>query len=205
MEDSTANAEAHSQEAVEEKTPTLEELQEALTKQQALIDQLSSSKERILAESKDYKSKYSELRTTVEAAEKAKLEESENWKELLEREKNEKFELQEKWKNLRQQTVKANLQFKAAQLAADAWNIDDVINSMPSDAIEIGEDLSVAGIENAINAVREAKPYLFKQEQAASMVSSNPGGKPKAPDWKSLSVDEKAALFMEAELKSKPN
>ena len=66
---------------------------------QEKIDQLEASKQRILTESKDHASKYKKLRGEVEGKEKTRLEEAENWKELLDLEKNNSFELNEKPKS----------------------------------------------------------------------------------------------------------
>ena len=49
------------------------------------VKQLEASKERILAESKEYKSKYQNLRDEVNDKERTQLEEAGNYQELLEK------------------------------------------------------------------------------------------------------------------------
>lgn len=199
MEEVTAKAEAAPTQEPEKVTPTLEELTAMVEKQQATIESLSSSKERILEESKDYKTKFNSLRTEVEGAERLKLEDSENWKELLDIEKNKNFDAQEEMKTLKQRTVRSNINLAVSRLAPDAHDTEDLMKLLEFGDMQINEDLSVSGLDNLVKGIRESKPWMFKDQTAPGQVSSRPGsGAPAKVDWKTLSIDEKAQLAMDA-------
>lgn len=165
----------------------------------ARMEQLEQTNQRILDESKQYKNKYRSLRDEVESKEKQKLEESENWKELLDREKNEKSQLAEMVKTYKSKTLKQNINFEVARLAPNAFDINDVINNLPKDMLQIDEEnLSVKGIDAAVNYVKEKKPFLFNTKQASAMVTDRPNADNGQVSFDKLSKQDQDRLFAEA-------
>ena len=116
----------------QEQTPTINI--EAL---QARLEKLENTNERLLNESKTYKNKYQGLRTDVETKQKTQLEESENWKELLDIEKNRAFELEEKNKSIRTDVMRQKLNFEVSRHASNAFDVNDVINSLDKSSLTI--------------------------------------------------------------------
>ncbi len=149
------NVEAKTEEL--EPTPTINI--EAL---QARLEKLESTNERLLNESKTYKNKYQGLRNDVETKQKTQLEESENWKELLDIEKNRAFELEEKHKSMQKNVLRQKLNFEVARHAKNAFDVNDVINSLDRNSLHIDEEnLEVGGIKEAVELVMKSKPHLF--------------------------------------------
>ena len=140
------------------------------------VEQLESSNSRLLDESKTWKEKYQGVKTQKQKEEEAKLTENEQWKELLEIEKNKVHELSSKVKNLTTTTMQRDLQYKVASLARDAYNVDDVVTAISkTGALDIDKDSgSISGVEEAYNRVREEKPYLFNTAKKSGMGSNRP-------------------------------
>lgn len=129
---------------------------------QARLEKLESTNERLLNESKTYKNKYQGLRNDVETKQKTQLEESENWKELLDIEKNRAFELEEKHKSMQKNVLRQKLNFEVARHAKNAFDVNDVINSLDRNSLHIDEEnLEVGGIKEAVELVMKSKPHLF--------------------------------------------
>jgi len=163
------------------------------------LNQLEGSNQRILEESKGWKSKYQGLRTDVEQREAKKLEESENWKELLEIEKNKAHELNGQLSHFKKESLKQKIHFEAARHASDAFDINDVINNMPRDVLAIDEEsLTVSGIEEAISLVKEKKPWLFDNKKAHGQTTSRPVGDSGKVTYDELNSKDKDDLFMNA-------
>jgi hypothetical protein len=142
----------------------------------AEVEKLSATNARLLAESKDNKSKYVSLKSAVEAETKAKLEKDEDWKSLLEQERTSKETLAADLLKVKKQTLKKSLDFETAKYAKDAYEIDDIINALDKNAIKIDEEsLSISGVEEAINVLRNKKPYLFNTAKKPTMVDERPG------------------------------
>jgi hypothetical protein len=128
----------------------------------ARIEKLESTNTRLLDESKTNKGKYQNLRNEVDTKQKTALEESENWKELLEIEKNKAFELQENNKKIKQNVLKQKLNFEVARHAKNAFDVTDVINSLDKNLLSIDEEsLEIGGIKEAVESVMNVKPHLF--------------------------------------------
>jgi hypothetical protein len=163
------------------------------------LNQLEQTNQRLLDESKQYKQKYQGLRSEVEVKEKEKLEATENWKELLDMERNKNFELLEKTKQFKKQTLTQKLNFEVARLAPNAYDINDVINSLPRDLIEIDEEnLEIKNIDQAVAFVKEKKPYFFNVKQVTGMVDGRPKSDNGAVSFESLSKEDQDELFKQA-------
>lgn len=143
-----------------------------------LLEELKSaksSKERLLSESKDWKSKYTKLREDLEKEERGKLEQNEQFKELVEIEKNRNHELKTQLDQLKETTLESNLVSSLTGLAKDAHDSRMLLSAMPGDylahdpeTLRWDEDKLKLGIEK----LKETKPFLFKQP--ASTVSGKP-------------------------------
>jgi hypothetical protein len=146
---------------------------EALAKR---VEQLESSNSRLLDESKSWKEKYQGLKGHVEKEQEHKLTENEQWKELVEIEKNKRFELESKVKNLTTLSMQKDLQFKVAALAKDAYNVEDVVAAVSrSGMLNIDKEAgTITGIEEAYNMVRQEKPYYFDTAKKSGMSAGKP-------------------------------
>lgn len=159
------------QDAVNEKQVTVEDMQVLLER----VSQLEKTNERILDESKQYKSKYQNLKNEVSEKERTQLEESGNWKELLEKEKNRARDLELQTADLKKKTIKSNLRSEVARYATNPLYLDDVINNLPSDLLEMDEDnLTIKNVAEAVEVVKSKKPDFFKTTAASGMVSGRP-------------------------------
>lgn len=139
------------------------------------VKQLEASKERILAESKEYKNRYQSLKNEVSEKEKETLEEAGNYQELLEKERNAKRELEAKTQQLRKQTLRSNLVSEVARYAPDAFDVADVMNNLPeSNLVMDDEALTVGGVKEAVALVKQSKPWLFDNRRTTGMVSAKP-------------------------------
>lgn len=163
------------------------------------LEQLESTNQRILDESKTWKSKYQGLKTDVEKKESQKLEESENWKDLLEIEKNKSHELVEQLKHFKKETLRQKIHFEVAKHASDAFDVNDVISNLPRDILSIDEEnLAVKGIEESVSFVKEKKPWLFNNKKTHGQPSSRPVGENSRMSYDELSKKEKDDLFIKA-------
>lgn len=141
----------------------------------ARMEKMEQTNARLLEESKSHKNKYQGLRNEVEEKEKAALTENENWKELLEIEKNKRSEYESRLKDTKKTVLQKELNFRVASLAKDAYDVGDIISALPKDMISIDEEnLSINGVEEALNFVREKKPYFFNTETKSGMASGRP-------------------------------
>ena len=161
---------------------------EALMKR---VEQLESSNNRLLDESKSWKEKYQSERSVREKDTEKKLTENEQWKELVEIEKNKRFELESKVKDLTTLSMQKDLKYKIASLAKDAHNVEDVVAAVSrSGMLELDKDSgTIRGIEEAYNKVREEKPYYFDLAKKSGMSA----GKPDTMIPKEKSLEEKIA------------
>lgn len=141
----------------------------------AQIKKMEDSNARLLEESKGYKAKYQGLKSTVEENEKNKLTENEQWKELNELKENEIHKLTEQLKATESKALKKDLNFKVASIAKDAHDVSDIISALPKEFLKIDdENQTIDGVEEAINAVRTKKPWLFNTEKKSGMASQRP-------------------------------
>lgn len=151
------------------------------------MEKLEQTNARLLDESKSYKEKYRTVVSEVETKEKAKLEEGENWKELLDREKNEKHQIKEQLSKYKKTIAQKDLHFRVASVAKDAFDVTDVISSLPRDLLTLDEEsLEFGGVSEAVNFVKEKKPWLFNSGKSAGQTGARPDG-----NVKHQSLDEK--------------
>ena len=163
------------------------------------VERLENTNQRLLDESKSYKQKWQGLRTEVEKENVERLTEKENWKELLEIEKNRSFEMQEQLKSYKKQSLQQKIQFEVAKHANNAFDVNDVIKSLPKEMISIDEDtLEINGVKDAVEYVKANKPYFFNSKKSTGMVSNKPQVDSGKKTYDDLSKQEKDALFLDA-------
>lgn len=176
----TQQPEQEAPEAPKDASVSVEELM-------AEVDKLRKTNERILSESKDYKTKFQSLRGEIDVKEKQELEKGEQWKELLEKERNEKFEYQEKIKGMKNKVLNKSLKFELAKAAFDAEDLELLATALPETMVQIDEDnLTISGIKEAVEHLRKEKPFLFKKQNNPTMVT----GKPEAMLEKPLNIND---------------
>ena len=169
-----------------EKPVNIEVLQEE-------VRRLSAYNEKLIGDSKDVSNRWQKLRDTTDAKDKLELEQSENWKGLLEKEKTAHFELEEKHKTLKKNALKKDLDFTVAKLIdiplADGASVDDVIHHvLDTGLVEVSEDeTQFLNIQDAYAKVKESKSFLFNSKKAP-MANAVPGNN--APQGKKLSSEE---------------
>ncbi len=142
---------------------------------QAKLNQLASSNERLLKESKDWKAKYNGVKEEVTSTKKEELEREGKLSELLELERNKSHEIQQQVAKMKRDNMKAALKYEVAKHAKDAHNIDDIVRNIDIDMIDYNEDNnSFANVDMAVDAVRKDRTYLFLGKSAPSMPSDRP-------------------------------
>ena len=163
------------------------------------LEKLKATNERLLQESKDYKSKFSTLKTSLEQETKSKLEKEQDWKALLEQERASNQTLNENLKQMKKATLRKALDFEVSKWAKDAYDIEDVIGSLDHDLVKIDEEnLSILGVEEAVNTLRTKKNYLFNSGKKPSMIDDRPGfNKPEKKDPSKLTINESIATLRE--------
>lgn len=160
------------------------------------MEQLKSTNQRLLSESKQNADKYREIRDKYAAKEKLELEEKENWKERLDIEKNEKMELADKYNSLKKQTLQKDLKFNIAQMANGVplnkgVTIDHVINEvLNTGMVEVSEDESgFVGLQDAFEKVKTDAVFLFDHKKAP-MANAIPNNAPRKKSLKEMSGKE---------------
>lgn len=183
-----AEVQTNEVESVNEESQTSpEELQKQVEQLMATNAKLMSKSERLENESKEHAGKYRKLRDSISHQEKEELEKGGKLQELLAKEREEYKALKESYSELKNNSLKQNINFQVSKYAQDAYKVERLVSAvLDSDAVKISDSgTSFEGVEDAISALRNDEPYLFKQNQPASMVNKNPSAK--APVGKSLS------------------
>ncbi len=146
----------------------------------------------------------------LEALEKAEEERRKAEMSEAERLKAEKEEAAKKAEEAAEQAKKAqetankrilNTEIRSVARALNANDPNDVLALLDTSTIEIDENGDVKGVEDAVKALKEAKPWMFKQPIGADAVG---GGNPnKNPGVSELSAKEKElAELKEAALRN---
>ena len=93
--------------------------------------------------------------------------------------------------------MQKDLKFRVASIAKDAYDVDDVIRSLPKDLLSIDDETGVInGVEEAFNEVRKNKPYLFDVKKNSGMSNGRPTDmlpEEKSPEQK-INEDPKGIL-----------
>lgn len=143
------------------------------------LNKLRSTNERLLNESKQYKTRKTEveeLKEKLNMYETKKLEEEGNFQEMLRREQEEKSRLQARLKQQSNEILKGNIFNSVANVAKDAHDISDLLaQSDYANMIEVDEESlkpQRESVEKFVSSLREQKPYLFKGKKVAAMADA---------------------------------
>jgi hypothetical protein len=95
-----------------------------------------------------------------------------------------------------------NTEIKSIARALNANDPADVLALLNKSAIEIDDDGNVAGVEDAVKALKEAKPWMFKQAIGADAAGgSNPA---KNPSVNELTAKEKELADLKSQAAKNP-
>ena len=144
------------------------------------LEKLESYNEKLINETKQWRTKYKSVRDKVEEVETEKLKQTDNFKGLYEKESERVASLQNELHNIRRSNMKTSLKFEVAKHAKDAKDIDDVIAAINRTPGLIAYDDEIGefkGIEDAVGLVRQEKKYLFN-ENRTGFVNGRPQGVP---------------------------
>lgn len=168
------------------------------------VEQLQLSKDRVLQESKEWKSKYQAAREEMETKEKEELEAKGDLAAMLEREKNEAAKYKQEAADMKRKTLKQTLHYEVARHAKDAHDIADVIHSLPTGMVQMDEEsMMFSGVQEAIGKLRQDKPYLFNTGKTVGMADARPSADIREKTFEELSSNEQDALFIDALLKTR--
>jgi len=200
-----------------EKGVSLEKLQEQLKEYSETLNSLKSTNERLLHESKTNAEKYRKARDENQELidfkkqkseiERKQLEETENWKELLKMEQDEKeriskerLDYSSKAEKMASLMVDKDLKFQVGRFAPDARDVDDLIMQVKRENLTLDEEnLTFNGVEEAIESIKQKKPWFFEEPKKAGMINSLPKvGDVKPDSLSEMSSEQKEQLFKQA-------
>lgn len=170
------------------------------------IEQLESTKQRLLAESTKYKTRRSEvdeLREQLSSYKAKELEQKGEWQKRLEMEQEQRLQLQNELESQRKRVLKANIVSEVANYAKDAYDVNDLLAQRDyASMIEADEETlepNKESIKNFVDSLREKKTYLFKGNKVASMADAKPTiEKPKPKTFNQMSNAEKQEYMKNA-------
>ena len=163
------------------------------------LEELTSQNERLLYESKKFKTRKSdvdELRAELESYKKKELEQKGDWQSRLEMERKQREELQAKLEARDKEVLKSNIFNAVSNYAKDAHDVNDLLAQRDyASMIEIDEEKlapTKESIHKFVDSLKEEKKYLFKGHKVASMADTKPTmEKPVQKTIKQLSQKER--------------
>jgi len=141
------------------------------------LAQLEATNKRLLDESKTYKTKYQSLKDEADKKENEILTAKEDYKKLLEKEREKSQQLEGKLTKVKSKTLHKSLDIEVSRYAPDAHDLELVKQSLPRDvidAVEQDDDYSVTGVKEAIEKLKTEKPFLFKAKSIPGMANGKP-------------------------------
>jgi len=172
----------------------------------AEIEKLKSTNERLLAESKNYKTRKSEVEEMakkLEQYEQQKLEETGNYQEMLKREQEKRRELEQNLRAKDEKILKSNVFNYVSNYAKDAHDINDLLAQREyASMIEIDDDSLepvAESVQKFVDSLRNDKKYLFKGHKVASMADTKPSTeKPREKTLAQMSEAERRQLLKDS-------
>lgn len=140
------------------------------------IANLKASNTRLLGESKGWKTKYQNERSTAEQQETEKLQAKDDYKGLYEQELKKVSGLQVDLLDSKKDGLKASLKLEVSKHAKDAVDIDDIIYNISKNATSFAYDKDNKkwdGIDKQVEELRVSKPNLFDAEKV-TMIDGRP-------------------------------
>ncbi|WP_353422496.1 phage scaffolding protein [Staphylococcus delphini] len=84
-------------------------------------------------------------------------------------------------------------------VAKDANDADDILAFIKKDALELQEDGTVKGLDEAVKSLKESKPYLFAEQKPTGRTPNEGGnvsGGVTQEQFDSMSVSQRTELYM---------
>lgn len=154
------------------------------------IERLTSTNQRLLEESKTYKSKAQQKAEELEQIERQKLQDAGKLEELLELERNKAHQAETRAKSLERETMKRSLQLEVASHARDARDLKLVLAAINADDFSYDEATGAfKGVDQAVSNVKSTHPFLFESKS----MPSTPDGRPAANVPRDLTLQDKIA------------
>ena len=149
---------------------------------QRKLDSLTSTNDRLLAESKSNAEKYRAVRDKADQDENQTLLDNNKWEDLYNKKNVEVRELRDQVTEVKRGALENSIGFQVAKHAADVDPdyLDELLSNVTarvSGEMINKETLSVSGIAEIIDDVRRSKPKLFKLD-TPSMQKHRPGYRP---------------------------
>ncbi|HHQ6749318.1 TPA: phage scaffolding protein [Staphylococcus aureus] len=115
-------------------------------------------------------------------------------------------EIQKELEELKNQNSEWETKYKETQLnnavklavAKEANDANDILAFINKDELELVDDGTVKGLDEAIETLKESKPYLFapsKPTGNSPQQGDNPTGKPTKEDFKKMTYTEQVELL----------
>lgn len=168
---------------------------------QKVIDAVDESKSGMVPRSRlnDKTEEIKDLQTEIENRDKqiSQLEKSVKDESEIQKELEQVKQQNADWQNKYQQS-QLNNAIKLA-VAKDANDADDVLTLLNKEGLELQDDNTVKGLDDAVNQLREAKPYLFADNKPTGR-TPNDGASPQGgltqEQFNAMSVGERTELFV---------
>ncbi|HCV7711924.1 TPA: phage scaffolding protein [Staphylococcus aureus] len=115
-------------------------------------------------------------------------------------------EIQKELEELKNQNSEWETKYKETQLnnavklavAKDANDANDILAFINKDELELVDDGTVKGLDEAVETLKESKPYLFASSKPTGnspQQGDNPTGKPTKEDFKKMTYTEQVELL----------
>lgn len=140
------------------------------------LDKLESYNEKLLSETKQWRTKFKSLRTETDEKETESLQKENDFKGLYEKSNNKLMEMQQQINDEKKSSVKSAFKYEVAKLAPDAQDSDALVHMLNSKTEIIGFDKELnrfVGIDDAIAEIRTEKSWMFKTDKPG-MVTGRP-------------------------------
>lgn len=168
---------------------------------QKVIDAVDESKSSMVPRSRlnDKTEEIKDLQTEIENRDKqiSQLEKSVKDESEIQKELEQVKQQNADWQNKYQQS-QLNNAIKLA-VAKDANDADDVLALLNKEGLELQDDNTVKGLDDAVNQLREAKPYLFVDNKPTGRTPNDgvsPQGGLTQEQFDNMSVAERTDLFV---------
>lgn len=115
-------------------------------------------------------------------------------------------EIQKELEELKNQNSEWETKYKETQLnnavklavAKEANDANDILAFINKDELELADDGTVKGLDEAVETLKESKPYLFASSKPTGnspQQGDNPTGKPTKEDFKKMTYTEQVELL----------
>jgi hypothetical protein len=144
------------------------------------LDKLESYNEKLKAEAIDWRKKYKGHKAEVDETESKRMQESNDFKGLYEKAMDEIGNMKQTVAEKERTSLKNSFKYEAARHASDTVDPDLLIAALNTKKEVVAYDHEAGdwkGIDQAVNELRNEKPFLFKQEKPG-MANGRPQGVP---------------------------